>query len=144
MHPDELERVIALWHETCAATYDFIEIERGRSFDERRDFFLERIAPVCELWVAVEGDALHGYMALRGSYVDRLYVRPDAQRSGAGSALLSKARELSPVGLELHTHQKNTRARAFYEKEGFEAVRFGLSPPPESEPDVEYRWRPGG
>jgi hypothetical protein len=29
-----------------------------------------------------------------------------------------------------------------YEKHGFKAVKFGLSPPPESAPDVEYRWRP--
>jgi len=33
-------------------------------------------------------------------------------------------------------------ARAFYEKQGFVAVRFGQSLPPESAPDVEYRWRP--
>lgn len=40
------------------------------------------------------------------------------------------------------THQKNSKARAFYEKWGLTAVRFGMSPPPESEPDVEYQWRP--
>jgi ribosomal protein S18 acetylase RimI-like enzyme len=57
-------------------------------------------------------------MALRQSYVDRLYVRPDAQRRGAGAALVQRARELSPAGLELHTHQKNYRARAFYAKLG--------------------------
>jgi hypothetical protein len=34
-------------------------------------------------------------------------------------------------------------ARSFYEKQGFVAVYSGVSPPPESEPDVEYRWRPG-
>jgi ribosomal protein S18 acetylase RimI-like enzyme len=53
-----------------------------------------------------------------------------------------KAQELSPDGLELHTHQENTKARRFYEKHGFEVVRFGVSPPPESAPDVEYHWRP--
>ena len=34
------------------------------------------------------------------------------------------------------------RSRAFYEKRGFSAVRFGVSPPPESEADVEYHWKP--
>ncbi len=33
-------------------------------------------------------------------------------------------------------------ARRFYEKNQFRVVRLGLSPPPENEPDVEYRWRP--
>jgi ribosomal protein S18 acetylase RimI-like enzyme len=56
--------------------------------------------------------------------------------------LLAHACSLSPQGLELHTHQQNTGARRFYERHGFAAVRFGLSPPPESAPDVEYHWRP--
>jgi hypothetical protein len=33
-------------------------------------------------------------------------------------------------------------ARSFYEKHGFFPVRFGISPPPESEPDVLSRWKP--
>jgi hypothetical protein len=49
---------------------------------------------------------------------------------------------VSPSGLELRTHQENHAARALYEKQGFVAVGFGLSPPPESAPDVEYHWRP--
>ena len=91
---------------------------------------------------AVEGADLLGFIALRGSYVDRLYVHPDRQRRGVGEALLRRALALSPQGLELHTHVKNVKARAFYEKHGFRAVRFGVSPPPESEPDVEYQLRP--
>jgi ribosomal protein S18 acetylase RimI-like enzyme len=51
--------------------------------------------------------------------------------------------QLSPNGLELHTHQENESACAFYEKHGFAAVKYGISPAPESVPDVEYHWRPG-
>jgi hypothetical protein len=50
--------------------------------------------------------------------------------------------ELSPGGLRLFTFQRNVPARSFYEKYGFRAVRFGVSPAPENEPDVEYRWEP--
>jgi len=142
MQPHELDVVIAVWHEVCRDTYTFIEIERDRPLAERHRFFSERIAPHCALWVATEAGAIVAYMALRESYVDRLYVLPEAQRRGAGAALIAKARELFPNGLELHTHVKNTGARSFYDKQGFQAVRFGLSPPPENEPDVEYHWRP--
>ena len=110
--------------------------------ENRRAFFVARIAPECELWTAVDEDRIVGFLALRDSYIDRLYVHPERQRSGAGEALLRKARECSPSGLQLHTHVANHKARAFYEKQGFEAVHFGVSPPPESEPDVEYHWRP--
>src|SRR5206468_2864242 len=105
-------------------------------------FLRERIVPVCDIWVAeVHGSTL-AFLAMKGSYIDRLYVHPSHQRSGIGGLLLLKAKAVSPGGLELHTHQQNVSARAFYEKHGFVAVKFGISPPPESEPDVEYHWRP--
>jgi ribosomal protein S18 acetylase RimI-like enzyme len=140
----ELEDVVAIWHETRKETHTSIgiEMEKSLTLDHSRRIFLEQIAPHCQLWVAEKDGAIHGFLAMRGSYIDRMYVRPSAQRSGVGGALLEKARELSPAGLELHTHQKNRRARSFYEKHGFRAVRFGLSPAPENEPDVEYQWRP--
>ncbi len=105
MEPHELETVITLWHETCADTYGFIETERSRTLEERRSFFRDRIAPACSVWVAVEDEKIIAFLALRDSYVDRLYVHPTAQRRAAGAALLGKAQELSPRGLELHTHQ---------------------------------------
>jgi putative acetyltransferase len=138
----ELEAVVRVWNETKRDTYDFIPIERNRTVDEDRGFFLERVVPVCRIWVAAEGARIVGFVALRDSYVDRLYVHPSAQRGGVGAALLGQAQTSSPAGIELHTHVKNRKARAFYEKHGLRAVKFGVSPPPESEPDVEYHWRP--
>jgi hypothetical protein len=38
------------------------------------------------------------------------------------------------------TFQRNDVARAFYAKHGFVEMAFGISPAPESEPDVEWRW----
>jgi ribosomal protein S18 acetylase RimI-like enzyme len=142
MKTDEIDAVVELWHETRKDTHTFIELEKGVTLAHSRDAFLEKILPLCSLWVATEADDLLGFLAIRGSYLDRIYVRPSVQRRAVGTALLAKARELSPRGLELHTHQKNIKARSFYEKHGFRAVRFGTSPPPENEPDVEYHWRP--
>ena len=42
----------------------------------------------------------------------------------------------------LVTFETNASGRAFHEKHGFKATGFGISPPPESEPHVEYRWSP--
>ena len=57
-------------------------------------------------------------------------------------ANLERAKTLHPVSLELVTLQRNERARRFYESRGFVTTKFGISPPPESEPDVHYRWSP--
>jgi ribosomal protein S18 acetylase RimI-like enzyme len=140
----EIEEVIAIWHDARKETHTSIgiEAERGVTLEDSRQIFRELIASRCGIWVAEREEGLLGFLAIRGSYIDRMYVRPEAQRTGVGTTLLDKARELSPSGLELHTHQENHGARNFYEKHGFRAVAFGVSPPPENEPDVEYWWRP--
>lgn len=140
----DLESVVSLWDRTKRDTYHFIPIEATYTLAANREFFLAHVAPRCELWLAEETGSLLGFLAIDGSYVDRLYVDPERQLCGVGAALLAKAKELSPAGLELHTHQKSTGARRFYESQGMVAVRFGISAPPESEPDVEYWWRPVG
>jgi hypothetical protein len=140
--PDELDALVRLWNETKRDTYRFIPQERDRTLEEDGAFFRANVLPRCAIWVAAAPDGLLGFLALEGSYVDRLYVHPRAQRRGVGEALLRQALAVSPAGLELHTHQRNHKARAFYRKLGFHPVRYGVSPPPESEPDVELHWRP--
>ena len=95
-----------------------------------------------EVWVACEGGRPVGFLTLRGGFIGHLYVDPPCQGRGVGSALQAHAHERVPGRLELFTHQRNARARAFYERRGFRAVAFGTSPPPENEPDVRYVWEP--
>ena len=89
---------------------------------------------------ATRAEQLLGMLALEKPWIRQFAVFPEHQRHGVGTALLRKARECSPVELRLFTFQRNASARAFYEKHGFAAVAFSLSPAPELEPDVEYRW----
>jgi ribosomal protein S18 acetylase RimI-like enzyme len=140
----DVEAVVRVWHASGLAAYPFIERWQRFTLELARSVFRGEIASTCEIWVAEAADEIVGYLALRGSYVDRLYVSPQQQRRGIGTALLQFAMQRSPAGLELHTHQKNTPARIFYERHGFVPVKYGFSPPPENEPDVEYHWRPRG
>lgn len=143
MEPGEEIAVADVWHRAGLAEYRYLPTWQAFSRIEARRVFQDVIVPRCEIWVAVEDDVVVGYLALDGSYLDRLYVDPAQQRRGWGRALLTHAMCSRPSGLELHTHQANQRARAFYERHGFKIVRFGVSAPPESAPDVQYRWRPG-
>ena len=142
MKDEDVEAVVQVWHTAGRKAYPFIDTWQRFTLDQADRVFRQHIASACEVWVAEAEDGIVGYLALKGSYIDRLYISLLHQRHGIGSALLKHAMERSPTGLELHTHQKNTHARAFYEKHGFGAVKYGISPPPESEPDVEYHWRP--
>ena len=59
------------------------------------------------------------YLAMNESYMARMYVDPGEWRKGWGTQFVNFAKQLSPRGLELHTHQQNRAARALYEAHGF-------------------------
>ena len=105
--------------------------------------FKAQIQDKSDLSVFDDNGILKGFIAIQGSSIDRLYVRPEYQRQGVSSALLQWAKNNAQGELTLFTHQENTRARSFYEKHKFVAVKFGLSPAPELVPDVEYKWYGG-
>ena len=134
--------VVAVWHRAGQAAYTFIPLWQALTLDHARELFHTVIRSTCDIWVGTLGEQVVAYLAMTGSYIDRLYVDPTEWRKGWGTRFVALAKELSPSGLELHTHQENHAARALYEKHGFSAVKFGLSPPPECVPDVEYHWRP--
>jgi ribosomal protein S18 acetylase RimI-like enzyme len=139
MRGDEVEAVVRLWRRSRDDSQPWLEARMGHSADDDLRFFRSTIARENDVWVAAEREVV-GFLAIAGGRLGWLYVDPPAQRKGIGTALLDKAKALSPEGLTLYTHQRNGRARAFYERRGFVAIRFGTSPPPENEPDVLYRW----
>jgi ribosomal protein S18 acetylase RimI-like enzyme len=141
MTEPETDVVAAVWFRSGKLAYAYLPAWRTMTPDIALGAFRNHIAAHCDVYVAEQGGEVLAFLAMRGSYVDRLYVDPAHQTQGVGTALIAWARRLSPDGLELHTHQQNTAARSFYERLGFVAVRFGLSPAPESAPDVEYHWR---
>jgi GNAT superfamily N-acetyltransferase len=112
--------------------------------EDNRGFVTERMLPAEEVWVAEERGLVVGFAALRDDVLGHIYLAPLAQGRGIGRLLLEKAKERRPNGFSLWTHQPNVRARAFYEREGLEAVEFtDGSTTQERVPDVRYVWRPG-
>ena len=141
LRPDQLDTAVDIWVRARWDAQPWLEDRLRYTADQNLAFFREVICIEHEVWLAVDGETVLGLMALAGGEIDQLHVAPECQRQGVGSALLEKARELSPEWLGLFTHQRNEKARRFYEAKGFLAVRFGTSPPPENEPDVRYEWR---
>jgi ribosomal protein S18 acetylase RimI-like enzyme len=134
--------VAAVWHRSGRAAYPYLPTWQALTLEHAREVVRDVIRVECAIWVGTLDDDIVAYLAMNGSTLDRLYVDPSEWRRGWGTRFIALAKTVSPHGLELVTHQANIAARSLYEKHGFKAVAFGLSPPPESAPDVDYQWRP--
>ena len=143
MRPVELARVADLYVRSITNLLrDILTPEQIRGDDDYREHFTNRIANDHEVWLAVRVGRPAGVMAITEEWIEQLYVDPPQQRQGVGSALLARAKALSPNSLRLVTLQRNAGACRFYERHGFAAYDRGLSPPPENEPDISYMWHP--
>ena len=134
--------VVGVWFRSGKAVYTFLPTWQVLTMELASKVFRETVRTRCDIWVGTLDEQIVAYLAMIDSYIDRMYIDPSEWRKGWGTRFIALSKELFPDGLELCTHQENQAARAFYEKHGFKAVRFGISPPPESAPDVEYHWRP--
>jgi L-amino acid N-acyltransferase YncA len=107
--------------------------------ESRRDWFHEHNPNTRPLWVAVENDAIAGWLSFQSFYGRpayhataelSIYVAQDRQRKGIGNALLAKAVEHAPrLGLKtllgfIFAH--NEASLRLFEKFGFQ--RWGVLP----------------
>ncbi len=139
---EDFETVTRFWDAAMRVSMPEVEAPMGHSFEDVRGYFRDVVAVENQLWVSELENKPVGYLAIHGEFMDRLYVDPAYHRGGIGQALFNHAKTLSADHLWLYTHVANTMARAFHEKNGLVAEKFGVSPPAESEPDLEYHWRP--
>ena len=136
----DFDAITSLWFEAERVAMPKLMERMGHTLEDAREYFLRVVVDENQIWVYEQDGVPLGFLAIQGDFIDRLYVDPEHHHQGIGQALLMKARQLLPDHMWLYTHAANKMARSFYEKNGFIAEKFGVSPEPESEPDVEYHW----
>lgn len=82
------------------------------------------------LETAVRRSGIVGLLAIKPAeaVLDQIFVRPDAQGTGIGAALLERAKRAMPGGFTLRKAAANGRAGRFYEKHGLKLLRAGVHP----------------
>jgi GNAT superfamily N-acetyltransferase len=128
----------------------FIASFRGLTFlplvhtdDQIRIWICDQMLPAHEVWVAEEAGCIRGFAALSGDLLGHLYVRPDDQSRGIGTALFDVVKRERPNGLTFWVFQRNEGARRFYERRGCHLIELADgSGNEEKEPDALYEWRP--
>jgi ribosomal protein S18 acetylase RimI-like enzyme len=119
----------------------------AHSDESVRGWVRQRLIPEGRTTVAVVDGRVVGLLAIRkatdGGWIDQLYLDPAWIGRGIGTRLLELARQELPPPIRLYTFQENQRARTFYERRGFRAVKLTDGADNEEKcPDVLYEWRP--
>jgi putative acetyltransferase len=121
--------LIELWLASWAATYP------GIDFETRRDWFDEHLSLLrtqgCTILTArTEPGSLAGFVIFNGvsGWLDQIAISPDAFGAGVARELMAQTKRLSPGFLQLDVNADNTRALAFYEREGFRRTGEGINP----------------
>jgi len=94
-----------------------------------------------DVWLATHGRQPAGYARCTPTWLDDLYVHPDHQGHGVGTALFELVASTRPDGFCLWVFESNAPARAFYARHGcLELERTDGSANEEAAPDVRVAW----
>ena len=94
-----------------------------------------------DVWMAERGGVPAGYARCTTTWLDDLYVHPDHQGHGVGSALFELVASARPDGFCLWVFESNAPARAFYRRHGcIELERTDGSANEERAPDIRVAW----
>jgi GNAT superfamily N-acetyltransferase len=136
--PTDAEAVVLVFRASRAEAMPWLPVLHS----EDEDLGRFRDALGGEAFVFDAGGAVLGYAVLRGDELHDLYVAPESQGAGVGSALFAHVRAARPQGFRLWVFRDNTRARRFYEVRGCRAIDATHGDNEERMPDVLYEWVP--
>ena len=107
------------WHASRIA-YRFMNW--SYSEDEVHDWYAGKLHEWDWGRVVCEGGTVVGFIAAHRAHVDQIFVDPDHQGAGLGSALMTAFLDRGLRPATLHVFARNVPTRALYERYGFREV----------------------
>ena len=126
----DITKVADIWLDTNIKAHNFISAQYWESnYELVKEMLLQAEVYVCE-----SNGEIQGFIGLNGDYIEGIFVCDRLQSHGIGKALLNYAKNKRNK-LFLNVYQKNLRATAFYQREGFEIQHSGFD---EATKEKEY------
>lgn len=113
----DLEAVAEIWLDASREAHPFIPAE----YWEGNAPLVKELLPQADVFVYEDAQGTQGFIGLAGEHIEGIFVRGAVRSRGIGTLLLNAAKEVRP-SLTLNVYQKNERAIAFYQREGFKIV----------------------
>ena len=114
----DLNSVLSSWENASKIAHPFLTDE---FMDKERYNIPNVYLPNADTWVADVNGTVVGFIALIGDEVGAIFVEPEFQGVGIGSALMNQARELHG-DLEIDVFEANSIGRKFYSSYGFKPL----------------------
>src|SRR6266852_2732238 len=73
---DDEPAVVRVWHRSGQAAYAFLPSWQTLTLDRAGTIFREVILGQCNVWVGTLEQQVVAYLAMKGSYIDRMFVDP--------------------------------------------------------------------
>ena len=139
--PADEDAAIELWRRTWQLAYPQLDFAARLNWWRQR--WRDELVPAATIMVAEAAGRIIGFVTVdpRSLDLDQMVVAPEAWGTPVASALIARAKQISPKGLDLHVNTDNTRAIRFYQKQGFviagEAINWRSGAPVH-----KMSWRP--
>jgi putative acetyltransferase len=115
-NPSDKQQVLDLWYDSVIVAHNFIPAYYWEMAKEKVE---KEYLGISKTWVYEENGKIRGFISiLSGDTIGALFVEPEKQNKGIGSALIECVKEKYSF-LVLSVYRKNKKAISFYEKHGF-------------------------
>lgn len=117
----DIDKVADIWLDTNVTAHYFIPSQYWQNNFE----LVKELLPQSTVYVYEDNQEIQGFIGLNDEYIEGIFVSNKIQSHGIGKTLLNYAKNKRNK-LFLNVYQKNVRAIAFYQREGFKIQNSGF------------------